>query len=245
MRLGIIGDIHSNIEALTSCHKAIMDAGCDRIVCTGDIVGYGASPKECIDFVQDKKIDSIRGNHDYYVVQNASSWDIQPAAKKVILWTQQILPKEYISWLDTLPYRMEVEGVQFVHSSLESIDGKTWPYILSAQSALFHFFLQSSKFCFYGHTHLPLVFTLKRGDVSIEMLTSRNLSLFQGEKFLLNPGSVGQPRDFDSRAAAVIFDTKSHELHSVRAKYNIEHAQLKILAAGLPRQIAERLSSGQ
>ncbi|MFA6567729.1 MAG: metallophosphoesterase family protein [Victivallales bacterium] len=245
MLLGIIGDIHGNIEALTSCYKTIKEAGCDKIVCTGDIVGYGASPRECIDFVQDMKIESIRGNHDHYTTQHGSDWDIQPCAKKVILWMQQTLPKAYISWLDTLPYHMEVEGVQFVHSSLEGIDGKSWPYILSSQSALFHFFLQSSKFCFYGHTHIPLIFTLKHGNVSIEMLTSRNLRESNGEKFLLNPGSVGQPRDFDSRAAAVIFDTKSHELRSLRAKYNIEHAQLKILAAGLPMQSAERLSSGQ
>ncbi len=245
MLLGIIGDIHGNIEALTACHKAIKEAGCDKVVCTGDIVGYGASPKECIDFVNDKKIESIRGNHDHYTTQHGSDWDIQPAAKKVILWMQKTLPKEYISWLDTLPYYMEVEGIQFIHSSLEGLDGKSWPYILSAQSALFHFFLQSSKFCFYGHTHIPLIFKLKHGNVSIEMLTSRNLTNFKGEKCLLNPGSVGQPRDFDSRAAGVIFDTKSLELTSIRAKYNIEHAQLKILAAGLPRQIAERLSSGQ
>lgn len=245
MRLGIIGDIHGNIEALTACHKAIIAAGCDKIVCTGDIVGYGASPKECIDFVRDRKIESIRGNHDHYTTQRGSDWDIQPAAKKVILWMQQTLPKEYISWLDTLPYRMEVDGIQFVHSSLESVDGKSWPYILSSQSALFHFFIQSAKFCFYGHTHIPLIFTLKHGSVSIEMLTSRSLGNLKGEKCLLNPGSVGQPRDFDSRAAAVIFDTESHELHSIRAEYNIEYAQLKIIAAGLPRQIAERLSSGQ
>jgi len=245
MLLGIIGDIHSNIEALTSCHKAIKDAGCSKIVCTGDIVGYGASPKECIDFVRNRKIESIRGNHDHYTTQRDSGWDIHPSAKKVITWMQQTLPKEYISWLDALPYQMEVEGVQFIHSSLENVDGKNWPYILSKQSALFHFFLQHSKFCFYGHTHIPLIFTLKHGNVSIEMLTSRNIGNLKGEKYLLNPGSVGQPRDFDSRASTVIFDTKSHELHSIRAKYNIKHAQLKILAAGLPRQIAERLSSGQ
>jgi predicted phosphodiesterase len=245
MLLGIIGDIHGNIEALTSCYEAVIDAGCDKIVCTGDIVGYGASPKECIDFVQDKKIESVRGNHDHYTTQNGSNWDIQPCAKDVILWMQQTLPKSYISWLNALPYQMEVEGVQFIHSSFEGADGKSWPYILSAQSALFHFFLQSSKFCFYGHTHIPLIFTLKHGNVSIEMLTSRTPSNFKGEKYLFNPGSVGQPRDFDSRAAAATFDTKSHELHSVRAKYNIENAQLKILAAGLPMQCAERLSSGQ
>jgi predicted phosphodiesterase len=245
MLLGIIGDIHSNIEALTACHKALMEAGCEKVVCTGDIVGYGASPKECIDFVRDKEIDSIRGNHDHYTTQHGSDWDIQPAAKRVILWTQRTLPEEYISWLGTLPYHMEVEGIQFVHSSLESLDGKNWPYILSAQSALFHFFLQSSKYCFYGHTHIPLIFTLKHGNVSIEMLTSRNFSHFKGEKYLLNPGSVGQPRDFDSRAAGVIFDTKSHDMHAIREEYNIEYAQLKILTAGLPSQIAERLSSGQ
>ncbi|HBC85901.1 MAG TPA: metallophosphoesterase [Lentisphaeria bacterium] len=245
MLLGIIGDIHGNIEALSSTYEALQEAGCQKIVCTGDIVGYCASPAECIDFVRDKKILSIRGNHDHYTTQKNTDWNIQPYAKQVIQWTQNTLPEDYLAWLDTLPYQLEVEGVQFVHSSLESLDGKTWPYILSAQSALFHFFLQTTKFCFYGHTHIPLIFILNRGNVTIEMLTSRSLAKAKGEKFLLNSGSVGQPRDFDSRASAVIFDTKKLDLRLIRVKYNIEQAQLKILAAGLPGQLAERLSAGQ
>jgi len=176
MLLGIIGDIHGNIEALDATYKTLKDAGCQKIVCTGDIVGYGASPQECIDFVRDKKILSIRGNHDHYTTQKNTDWNIQPYAKQVIQWMQNTMPQSYIDWLDTLPYHLEVEGVQFVHSSLESVDGKLWPYILSAQSALFHFFLQNSKFCFYGHTHIPLIFVLNRGNVTIEMLTTRNLA---------------------------------------------------------------------
>ncbi len=245
MLLGIIGDIHGNIEALDATYKTLKDAGCQKIVCTGDIVGYGASPQECIDFVRDNKVVSIRGNHDHYTTQRNTDWNIQPYAKQVIQWMQNTMPQSYIDWLDTLPYHLEVEGVQFVHSSLESVDGKLWPYILSAQSALFHFFLQNSKFCFYGHTHIPLIFVLNRGNVTIEMLTTRNLAKAKGEKFLFNSGSVGQPRDFDSRASSAIFDTKKLDLTLVRVKYNVEQTQLKILAAGLPSQLAERLSSGQ
>lgn len=245
MRLGIFGDVHSNFEALTAAYKTLKDYGCEKIISTGDVVGYGGSPKECIDFFRKHKIISVRGNHDHYTALTGENLNIQAYAKEVILWMRKTLDDKYISWLDSLPYAYEFKKIQFVHSSLEVSNGKTWPYILNTQTALFHFFLQNSKFCFYGHTHIPLLFTLANGQITIEMLTSRKFSPEENIKYLINPGAVGQPRDLDSRASVVVFDTKSYEINLHRVKYNIKKAQNRIISEGLPPLLAERLSLGK
>jgi predicted phosphodiesterase len=245
MRLGIFGDIHNNYEALTASYKVLERAGCDQMVCTGDIVGYGGSPKECIDFFWKHEIVSVKGNHDHYTTQIGYDWKIQPYAKEVIKWMQDTLDSDYIDWLNELPFTYEVGGVQFVHASLETADGTSWPYILDSQTAMFHFFMQMSHFCFYGHTHIPLLFTIKKGQVVFELLTTRKFPKKPIEKFLLNPGSVGQPRDFNSKAAVTVFDTKTHEIELYRINYDIAAAQDKIIKAGLPTALAERLHAGR
>ena len=245
MRLGVFGDIHNNYEALTASYNFLIEKGCDKIVCTGDIVGYCASPKECISFMREKEIPSVKGNHDLYTTLHHRNWSIQPYASVVIKWMQDILDDDEIKWLKALPFTMEIEGVQFVHASLETPDGSCWPYILNEQTAIFHFFMQSTQFCFYGHTHLPLLFTKNRGQVIYELLTSRRLPKSGNAKYLINPGSVGQPRDFDSRASVAILDLKTNEIEMHRIDYDIEAAQKKIIDNKLPEELAERLSSGQ
>ncbi len=245
MRLGIFGDIHNNYEALTACYDYMKHHGCEKIVCTGDIVGYCASPKECIDFFRDKEIPSVKGNHDYYTTLPDRKWNIQPYAEAVVKWMQDILDPKDIEWLDQLPFSLEFEGIQFIHASLETPDGSCWPYILNSQTAIFHFFMQKTQFCFYGHTHIPLLFTNNRGQVIYELLTSRRFSKIGPAKYLMNPGSVGQPRDFNLRASLAIMDTETNDIELHRVNYDIETAQKKILNAGLPEGLAERLSSGR
>jgi diadenosine tetraphosphatase ApaH/serine/threonine PP2A family protein phosphatase len=245
MRLGVFGDIHNNYEALTACYDFLIEKGCDKIACTGDIVGYCASPKECINFMREKEIPSVKGNHDYYTTQNHEKWSIQPYAAIVIKWMQNTLDSEDIKWLEQLPFTMEIEGIQFVHSSMETPDGSCWPYILNTQTAIFHFFMQTTQFCFYGHTHIPLLFTKNRSQIIYELLTSRRLPKIGNAKYLINPGSVGQPRDFNSRSSVVIMDTETNDIEMHRVDYDIATAQQKILDAGLPEELAERLSSGR
>ena len=245
MRIGVFGDIHNNFEALTASYKVLQVAGCDQIVCTGDIVGYGGSPKECIDFFREKEIIAVKGNHDHYTTQMNTDWEIQPYAKYVIKWMQDTLDQDQIKWLEDLPYTYTLENVEFVHSSLEATDGSSWPYILDAQSAMFHFFMQTKRFCFYGHTHIPLLFTIKKGQVLFELLSTQKLNSHSTGKYLINPGSVGQPRDFNSKSAIVIFDTETLDVELYRINYDIKTAQKKIIDAGLPEELAERLDSGR
>ena len=247
MRLGILGDIHGNFEALQAVYSELTSEGCDLIVCTGDIVGYGASPAECIDFIREKKIASVKGNHDYYTTIPNFNERIQPYAKKVIYWMQDTLESSYISWLANLPYEYKIpeEDIIIVHSSLEALDGSTWPYILDPQTAMFHFFLQRTQFCFFGHTHVPLYYSIDHGLIEFELLTNRKLPKNTKKKYLFNPGSIGQPRDALPSASSVIFDTNTLKLRLLRTEYDIETAQKKIFDAGLPQDLAYRLNTGR
>ena len=245
MKIGIFGDIHSNLEALTASYDFFIGQGCEKIVCVGDVVGYCASPVECIRFFRENHILSVKGNHDYYLSIDRTKWNVQSYAAEVLGWTKKQLSADDIEWVKALPYILELEGIQFVHASLETADGSCWPYILNTQTAIFHFFMQSSKFCFYGHTHIPLLFTNNRGQIIYELLASRRFPSGGKTKYLINPGSAGQPRDFNSKASVVTFDTETNMLENHRIEYDIETAQKKIYDAGLPGSLAERLSSGR
>lgn len=245
MRLGIFTDIHSNYEALAASYDALKNASCDKIVCIGDIVGYGAKPSECIAFIRDHGIDTVRGNHDHYTTLTDNDWDIQPYALEVIQWTRKNISSDQMEWLGSLPFKMSIDGVLFVHASLEAFDGEYWPYILDTKTALFHFFAQDTKFAFFGHTHIPLFFTYDENNrISIEILKSRTIPKDTKCKYLINPGAVGQPRDFDFRSAVVVFDTETFSLELIRVLYDVRKVQMQIIDAGLPRILAERLSRG-
>ena len=244
MKLGVFGDIHGNIEALTAIYAALEDVGCDAFVCLGDVVGYGASPDECVDFIRERDIPCVRGNHDHFTTHPLGDSTIQPYARRALEWTRDVLPQDQLDWLAELPLTLEVEGVQFVHSSLEATDGSCWPYILNQQTAVFHFFLQKSKYCFFGHTHIPLLFKKDGSQIGLELLFKASVPDDDDVKYLLNPGSVGQPRDFDCRASAAVFDMDSSEVDLVRVPYDVESAQSRIFAAGLPESLARRLSVG-
>lgn len=245
MRLGVFSDVHSNYEALKASFAALEQSGVDKFICAGDIVGYGANPKECIEFIREREILCVKGNHDHYTTLLKGPWDIQPYAEEVIRWTQMVLDKEDIDYLTALPYTASCENVLFAHASLEAIDGEYWPYILDPKTALFHFFLQDTRFAFFGHTHIPLFFTYDENHkISIEILKSRKIPDEQDKQYLINPGSVGQPRDFDARSSVVIFDTESYDIELLRVEYDIARTQKSIISAGLPKLLADRLSRG-
>lgn len=247
MLLGVFGDIHSNIEALTSVYDKLIGLGCERIVCLGDIVGYGASPGECIDFLKAKKIVCVKGNHDFFTLDRHKQidWEMKDYSRDAIIWTQTQLNKQQFAWLESLPFSIKVAGVQFVHSSMETLDGEYWPYVLDPKTAQFHFCLQDCQVAFCGHIHIPLLFTCSENDgIKMEMLKSTRLELESSNKYLINPGAVGQPRDFDWRASAVTYDTETGTLEPVRVEYEVAITQEKIIAAGLADDLAERLSNG-
>ncbi len=243
MRLALISDIHSNICALRSVYSKLIEHGFDRIICLGDVVGYCASPADCIDFLAERGIESICGNHDYLTYSGRKD-NIQPYAEYVIKWMQDTLDRKHLDWLAALSFKGGMEEIEFAHASLECCDGRFWPYVLDPNSAQFHFYCQTKKYSASGHTHIPLLVRHCSTTSTFELLRNMIVDSRENEKIMINPGAVGQPRDFDARASAAIFDFNRRSISYIRAEYDVVKAQKDIIRARLPEQLASRLSSG-
>ena len=232
MKYAIISDIHSNLEALQKAFEIIDKEKVDEIICLGDIVGYGANPNECIDLVRSRCSTIILGNHDAAVLHPSLFDDFNPLALKALQWTSEQLTYESRALLSSLPMVGRKENILFVHSSPSSPE--LWDYIVDiedAASALQNF---DERLCFIGHTHISGIFSLQ-GSVK---------SITREEQFLVNAGSVGQPRDRNPMLAFGIFDSSTWDYRLMRSEYDIKLAAEKIFAAGLPQELGFRLIFG-
>jgi len=239
MKYAIISDIHSNLEAFERTLLEIDDIGVNGIICLGDIVGYGASPNECVDIVRERNIISIVGNHDVVACGKKEPMDFNPIAREAALWTRDELTKESEEYLNNLPQAKEIEDFLVVHGSLTDPNF----YIFSDQDASIEFsHMVNHNICFFGHTHVRIYYVYLNNLV--ESFDDDSISINGNTKYLINPGSVGQPRDGDSRASFLIFDENEKQIDFVRLDYDIDTAQEKIIQAGLDRKLAYRLSLG-
>ena len=243
--------MHGNYEALLAVYKKLDAFGCDEIVCLGDIVGYGPCPNECIEFLREKGVTAIKGNHDHYIncTQEASErMEISEAALFAVRWTREILDKEHAIWLKNLPYHYCREDATFIHAAIDTVEGEYWPYIFDVQSAMFHFYFQETRMAFFGHIHVPLLFACqgkgRSPNIYIEKLRDRNLRDLPDHKFLINPGSVGQPRNADNRGCGMVYDSESDQIMPIAADYDVFATCKQILNAGLPEELAFRLIKG-
>ncbi len=238
MIYGVIGDIHSNYDALTAVVRELQQEHVDKVLCVGDIVGYAAEPKKCIDLVGELHCTAVAGNHDYAVVGKFPMNYFHADARAAVLWTIQQLSDDHMAFLRNLPLTEELDGITLVHGSLNHPE--FFDYILSAADAQASFDLLKTPICFYGHTHIPLALFLDKGNIYVDR--GNTFDLQNGEKVLINVGSVGQPRDWDLRASYAIYDTEKKTVKIKRVKYNINDAIGKIYLAGLPGINALRLS---
>jgi len=239
-KYAIIGDIHSNWEALSAVLKDAADQDVTNYACVGDIVGYNASPIECLEKIRDLNCLCVRGNHDHYCSHNENLGNFHPLAAIVINWTRARLSDEQKKWLGNLPYLKNTENLTLVHATLDMPE--KWAYIFDDLDAMTNFNYQITQVCFHGHTHMPIVF---RHSERVETISLTKLKIERGHKYFVNIGSVGQPRDGDPRAAYVIYNHTSKEIELRRVQYDIETAQAKIMDAGLPKWLAERLVLGK
>ena len=243
MRVGIIADIHSNAIALQSALERLVDV--DEIWCLGDIVGYGPDPAECVDLIKARSHRCIAGNHDLCVLQEINASDFNPDALKACLWNRDHLDAEHLGYLQNLPLILEpVPGITLAHGSPR--DG-IWEYILSSWQADEVLSKSSSSLIFVGHTHIPLVFKKMPGMPveTIALIEGEMLRLDRGEaRYLINPGSIGQPRDGDSRASFMIFNIDDYLLEYHRIEYPIKTTQEEMERSGLPTALADRLAYG-
>lgn len=241
MRILIISDIHANLSALNAVLKAAGEV--DAAWCLGDIVGYGPDPNECVDVVRGlPDLKCIFGNHDAAALDLIDTSSFNPEAHKAIMWTQESLTEESIEFLNSLKETEVIDRVTLSHGSPRH---PVWEYILDKNTAHVNFEYFDTDFCFVGHTHLPVVYNLRDGNDVVGLSnpspgTSRELI----RKTLINPGSVGQPRDRDPRAAYAIYRPEDGIWEYYRVVYDILSVQKRMTDSGLPQRHIQRLSAG-
>jgi diadenosine tetraphosphatase ApaH/serine/threonine PP2A family protein phosphatase len=240
MRIAIFGDIHSNLEALQSVLADARTQGCTHHICLGDLVGYSADPAACIELVRSLDCPVVMGNHDEQAAASGSLAGFTELAAAAMHWTRGQLGETDKEWLRTLRLQRVIRDFTVVHATLDT--PQTWGYIVTPGDAAASFTYQHTPVCFCGHTHEPFVFST---GIVVKKQRYEKMALDHGRQYLVNAGSVGQPRDNDWRAAYVIFDPDSLEVELRRVPYDIETTQRKILAAGLPAELAERLALGK
>jgi diadenosine tetraphosphatase ApaH/serine/threonine PP2A family protein phosphatase len=233
MRTAVISDIHGNLEALTAVERSIAGEQVDRIVCLGDIVGYGADPGACIDRIRSICSIVVLGNHDAAAIEPSLADRFSSMAATAIIWTRSVLSQDQLTYLRGLPLSHAEGELLFVHAS--PLDPAQWSYILDAIDARSALAAFSQSVCFIGHTHQPEVFRDRRATGEIR----------RGERIIVNVGSVGQPRDGRPEACYGLFDDETWEYWPMRVPYDISTAVRKIREAGLPSRLADRLIVGQ
>ena len=240
MRFAILSDLHANLEATNAVVADAHERACTRFVCLGDVVGYNANPHECVEIVQKWGCPVVKGNHDEQASLTESSRGFNALAEAAINWTREHLTEADKQWLHDLRLSQQVEDFTIVHATLDT--PAQWGYVFNPLDAVASFAFQETTVCFFGHTHVPGAFVRDDGvkRIKVDQLTIENT-----KKYFINVGSVGQPRDGDWRAAYCIYDTEKNVVEQRRVKYDLPATQKKIIQAGLPPMLAERLELGR
>jgi diadenosine tetraphosphatase ApaH/serine/threonine PP2A family protein phosphatase len=226
------------LEALEAVLEDIDAFHISRIYCLGDIMGYGPDPEPCREIIQNKCKNILMGNHDQAVINPRYAEKFNYHAKLALDWTLSHISPETPKFIRELPYTYEPENIFLVHASPKEPD--KWPYITTLDDAMDSFGFFAQPVCFFGHTHFPLIVT-SRGEV----ITSREYVFEKKSRYLVNVGSVGQPRDGDPRSSYVIYDEENDYLQYRRIEYNIKKCQKKMQKAELPEFLIYRLEEGR
>ena len=241
MKYGIFSDVHSNLEAF----KAVLDVyyreRIDHYIFLGDIIGYGADPAECLARLCELKAVTVAGNHDWAVAGKFSPNNLNVYAREAIFWTQKKLKKEDLTYLAGLNLTVEVDDFVCVHGSLKS--PHDFNYIFDLDDATEDFNFLNKKIYFIGHTHRPGIYCQDKENTSY--INQSKLTLEEDKRYLINIGSVGQPRDGDPRASFCIYDNEINSIEIIRVGYDIAKAASAILNEGLPPMLANRLYDGR
>ena len=241
MRYGIFGDIHSNLEAFQEVIKAYKGEDVDRYICVGDIVGYGADPHWCIEELKNLDAKTVCGNHDWASVGLLDTDYFNYAARAAVKWTQENLITEEKEFLKSLGPVINEENFSVVHGSLDRPE--SFYYIMDIASANRCFQKMETSLCFIGHSHVSVIFFME-GD-KIRYTFENFIKIKPEVKYIVNVGSIGQPRDGNPKASFSIFDSDRMTIKTQRVEYDIEAAKNKILKAGLPEILGYRLLEGR
>lgn len=241
MRVCLIGDVHSNLEALNKSIEIIKAEKPDKVFFVGDLVGYGANPSECIRLAREKFDVLIAGNHDYVASGAQRCENFNPQAEHAVNWTSERLSFEEKNFLASLPLIYEKNDICLVHASLPRPE--EWRYLFDLNEVENTAKYASGRLVFVGHSHIPMILEIS-GEI-IKRKINPEQQLKKDVRYIINVGSIGQPRDGDPRICMVFYDEESNTLEFQRHEYNIKTAQNKILDAGLPEMLALRLGFGK
>jgi len=241
MRIGVISDIHSNLPALEAVLADIETEAPDEIWCLGDIVGYGAQPNECVETTRGRVALSLCGNHDLAVIGTIDVTDFSGDAGAAARWTREVLAEPHAAWLRELEPSGERAGAELFHGSPRD---PVWDYVLSEEVALISILETTAPVVLVGHSHVALALSWDNETLSGGLAPEATEVDLAAGRWLLNPGSVGQPRDGDPRAAWLLIDNDAGRAAFRRVEYPIAEAQAAIRAQGLPDALAARLAHG-
>ncbi len=243
MKVAVISDIHANRQAFEATLEAVAASDASEVWCLGDLVGYGADPDACVELAREHAAVCLAGNHDLAVTGELSLEEFSKGASLAVQWTREVIDPENLAFLQTLTPQGEESSVGLYHASPRD---PVWEYVLSALLAELCLDAQDHRVCLIGHSHVALSFVRHEGELATgePRRDGERLDVAEGE-WLLNPGSVGQPRDGDRRASWLLLDLDGMAASFHRADYDVAGAAAAIRAARLPDSLAERLEYGQ
>lgn len=246
MRIAVFSDVHANLEAFVAVLKDISTKGCGLRFCLGDTVGYGASPSECIALLQANKIQSLKGNHDEAAGLDLPLGIFNPIAGKAMQWTRNALKREERDWLLNLPYQLRLPEHRMTLYHANGFEPEGWEYIHGKDDASLALTMrdQRTPLVFIGHTHFPAAYGMGPNGKPLDIFRS-SFRLLDDTRYVINVGSIGQPRDGNPQACYVVYDTATKTIDFIRLDYPVAQAQEKIIKAKLPEVLANRLLIGK
>jgi predicted phosphodiesterase len=244
MKIGLFSDVHGNLAALEAVLAALRQAGCQRLLCAGDVVGYGPEPSACIARVRETKARVVKGNHDDWSSNSMMIPGAASAAAWSLYWTRSRITPEEREWLSKLPLVDHYGPVDITHASCDAIY-PAWPYVRDLVQLERHFAKQTQPMALAGHTHRPyLGLRLPTGELSLTP-GEGTMTWPAGSRVYLNPGAVGQPRDGNPLAAYAILEMNLRQIHFARVPYEIERTIAGMRAENFPASLSERLLKGE
>ena len=248
----VLSDIHGNLEALEAALADLDRVKPASVACLGDFVGYGASPNECVERLRPRLDEAVIGNHDLAAIGRLTLRGFHEDAAAAARWTDLALKPSNRAWLESLPLDGVWHGARIVHAAPAA--PAQWRYVLSARDALKEMEAFEEHVCFIGHTHFPCSFDREESgsrlgsddlEPGLRFRRDPEIAVHPGRRYLVNVGSVGQPRDGDPRACYALYDDEAASIRIVRIEYDVEGAMRRIVDAGLPAFLAERLQWGE
>jgi predicted phosphodiesterase len=242
MRALVLSDIHSNLEALQAVlEDAELRGGFQEIWLLGDLVGYGPDPGPCLRLLRGYDLRAVAGNHDYAAIGKMSATTFNPSAAVAVRWTSSQLSADEVDFLAGLPLIATAEPFTLVHGSLRA---PVWEYLLTDEAALSTLELLQTQFCLVGHSHIPFICLENQGSPQFVEFTEDRIFELNEERWIINPGGVGQPRDHDSRPSYAVYDSGPGTMQRHRVSYDIAVTQEKMRQARLPQYLIDRLDYG-